>query len=187
MRILIAGLLGAIAMFVWTSIAHVATPLGTIGFSKISDEKPVLSVMDSSVGAKPGLYFFPWVDPSDPAMQHKTAVLEKTHGHGLLIYSPAGQNADTNMAPMLIKEFLKQFVQALIAAFLVSMMIGATFGMRVGAVTLISVSASIATNVSYWNWYNFPLDYTLVQMVIEIVSGLAAGIAIAWWLGRKTA
>ncbi len=187
MRILIAGLLGAIAMFVWTSIAHLATPLATIGFSKMSDETSALTALDSSVGTKPGLYFFPWVDPKDPAMVEKSAELEKAHSHGLLIYSPAGMNADANMTPMLIKEFVKQFAQALIAAFLVSMMIGATFGMRVGAVTLIGVSASLATNVSYWNWYHFPLDYTLAQIAIEVVSGLVAGVAIAWWLGRKTA
>ncbi len=107
MRILIAALLGAIAMFAWTSVAHLATPLATMGFSKMADEPAVLTALDNSVGSKPGLYFYPWVDPGDPAMQTKTATLEKAHGHGLLIYSPAGVNADTNMGPMLIKEFLK--------------------------------------------------------------------------------
>ena len=38
MRILLAGLAGAVAMFIWTSIAHMATPLGTIGFSQIPNE-----------------------------------------------------------------------------------------------------------------------------------------------------
>ena len=50
---------------------------------------------------------------------------------------------------------------------------------RVGVVTLISVSAGIATNVSYWNWYGYPLDYTVVQVLMEIVGGLVAGLAIA--------
>ena len=82
------------------------------------------------------------------------------------------------MTPMLIKEFLKQFVQALIAAWIVSM-IAAGFVTRVGVVTAIGVSAGIATNVSYWNWYGFPLDYTLAQIIIEVVSALVAGLAIA--------
>ena len=55
MRIFLAGLLGAIAMFVWTSIAHVATPLATIGISKIQNE-PAVHVRDAkrdrqSIGA----------------------------------------------------------------------------------------------------------------------------------------
>src|SRR5580704_16351603 len=66
MRILIAALLGAIAMFAWTSVAHMATPLAYIGFSPIPNEAPVLSAMETNIGAKPGLYFYPWLDPKDP-------------------------------------------------------------------------------------------------------------------------
>jgi hypothetical protein len=184
MRILIAGLLGAIAMFVWTSVAHLATPLAYIGFSAIPNEAPVLSAMESSIGAKPGLYFYPWANPRDPHAMDTASRLERTHGHGLLLYHPANTALDDNMAPMLVGEFLKQFVQALIAAFIVSLMVGASFLRRWGAVVLIGVSAAIATNVSYWNWYSFPLDYTLAAVFTEIVSALFAGLAIAWWLGR---
>jgi hypothetical protein len=49
------------------------------------------------------------------------------------------------------------------------------------------VSSAIAVNVSYWNWYNFPLDYTLAAITMELVSGIVAGAAIAFWLGRRTA
>lgn len=184
MRILIAALLGAIAMFVWTSVAHMVTPLGSTGFSRMADEPAALSALDRSVGSKPGLYFFPWVDPSDPAMQTKTAALEKAHGHGLLVFSPAGQNDDTNMMPMLVKEFAKQFVQALIAAWIASMIVGG-FGLRWAVVTGMFVSSAIAVNMSYWNWYHFPMDYTLAAMLMELVSGIVAGAAIAWWLGRS--
>jgi hypothetical protein len=186
MRILLAALAGAVAMFVWTGIAHVMTPLGTIGFSQIPNEAPVLSAMDGSIGARPGLYFFPWIDPADSRMADKMTALEKAHGHGLLVYHGPGQNLDSDMPPMLIKEFVKQFAQALIAAWVVSM-IAAGYVTRVGVVTLIGVSAAIATNVSYWNWYGFPLNYTVVQVFMEIVSGLVAGLAIAAIVKAKAA
>ena len=178
MRVLLAGLAGAVAMFIWTAIAHVATPLGTIGFSQIPNEAGVVQAMDSAIGAKPGLYFFPWVAPNDRKMMEKVAAAERAHGHGLLLYHGPGQNIDSDMSPMLIKEFLKQFVQALIAAWIVSML-AVGYVTRVLVVTLIGVSAGIATNVSYWNWYGFPMDYTEVQVLIEIVSGFVAGLAIA--------
>jgi hypothetical protein len=41
--------------------------------------------------------------------------------------------------------------------------------------------------VSYWNWYGFPLDFTEAAIIIEIVSAVVAGIAIAAVLPRKTA
>jgi len=187
MRILLAGLAGAIAMFVWTAVAHMATPLAFIGFSKMANEPAALHTMNSeNVGARPGLYIFPWVDPKDPKMMDKYAAAAKVNPTGLLLYRPVGQELGSDMAPMMIKEFLKQFVQALIAAWIVSM-IAAGFAARAGIVTAIGLSAGIATNVSYWNWYGFPLDYTMAQIAIEVVSGLVAGLAIAAVLPRKTA
>lgn len=184
MRILIAALLGAIAMFIWTFIAHMATPLASTGISQIPNEGPVLSAMQTSMGDHAGLYFYPWFDIKDPKAMEKSAAAQKTKPHGLLIYNPPGVNIDANMTPMLVKEFIKQFVEALIAAWIVSMIAG-SFGLRWGAVICIYVATSIATNVSYWNWYHFPLNYTVAQIIMEIVSGIVAGAAIAWWLGRR--
>ncbi len=186
MRILLAALAGAVAMFIWTSIAHVATPLGRIGFSQMPNEAAVLHPMGDAIGAKPGLYIFPWTDPNDPKMMEKYNDLAKTGPSGMLLYRPAGDLMGADMTPMLVKEFIKQFVQALIAAWIVSM-IAASFMSRTLAVTAIGLSAGIATNVSYWNWYGFPLNYTEAQIVIEIVSAFVAGLAISAVLGRKTA
>ncbi|MGH6870018.1 MAG: hypothetical protein ACREHE_00800 [Rhizomicrobium sp.] len=185
MRILIAGLLGAVAMFLWTFIAHMVTPLGSIGISQIPNEAQVMGDVQSGI-TRPGFYLFPWVDPNDPQMMEKSETLTKLHGTGYLAYTPPGMGTmeASNMSPQLIIEFLKQFVQTTVAALLVSMMLGLSFMGRVGAVTLTGVIAGIATNVSYWNWYGFPLDYTVAQLFIEVVSAFASGLAIAWWLGR---
>ncbi len=59
MRILRAGVLGGIVMFVWTSIAHMALPLGEAGINEIPNESAVLSAMQSSIGDKTCLYIFP--------------------------------------------------------------------------------------------------------------------------------
>jgi hypothetical protein len=186
MRILLAGLAGAIAMFLWTAIAHMATPLGAVGFHQVPNEPAVLKTMNDSIGMKQGLYFFPWVDMNDPKAMEKSEALEKTNPSGMLLYRGPGQGMDANMTPMLIKEFLKQFVQALIAAWIASM-IAASFMTRVCVVAGIGISAAIATNVSYWNWYGFPLDFTEAAIIIEIVSAVVAGIAIAAVLPWKTA
>ncbi len=59
MRIILAGVLGGIAMFVWTSIAHMALPLGEAGITEIPNEQVVLTAMQTNIGEKPGLYIFP--------------------------------------------------------------------------------------------------------------------------------
>jgi len=55
MRNLVAGILGGIAMFVWSSIAHVVLPLGATGVSQISNEQPLLDSMHATLGQSSGL------------------------------------------------------------------------------------------------------------------------------------
>ena len=184
-RILIAGILGGIAMFIWTSIAHTVLPLGHIGFSQMPQEAPVLSAMQASNGQQDGLYFYPWVDPKDPQMMQKSAAAMKANPSGLLLYHPAGHGM-TDMTKPLIGEFIKELIQALIAAYLLSLAaIGSYLG-RVGFVTLIGVAATITTNVSYWLWYGFPLDFTVAALITEGVGYFVAGLAIAYWTNRKS-
>ena len=119
------------------------------------------------------------------AMKSGCVWISTARGRGMSIsWIAAMRPGRADMTPMLIKEFLKQFVQCLIAAWIVSM-IAASFVMRAGIVTAIGVSAGIATNVSYWNWYGFPLNYTEAQILIEVVSALVAGLAISAVLPRK--
>jgi hypothetical protein len=55
MKILLAGILGAVAMFIWTSIAHMFLPLGEAGIAEIPNESAVLSAMQSNIGNQTGL------------------------------------------------------------------------------------------------------------------------------------
>jgi hypothetical protein len=59
MGILLAGILGGIVMFIWTSTAHMALPPGQAGIDEIPNESAVLSAMQSGIGDKTGLYIFP--------------------------------------------------------------------------------------------------------------------------------
>lgn len=58
-RVLLAGILGGIAMFVWSAIAHMVLPLGEAGFREIPDEQSVVGAMNSAIGDQAGFYIFP--------------------------------------------------------------------------------------------------------------------------------
>src|SRR5689334_9442149 len=58
-RVVLAGLLGGVAMFFWMSLAHVVLPLGETGVQEIANEPAVLSAMHAALGEKSGLYLFP--------------------------------------------------------------------------------------------------------------------------------
>lgn len=183
-RIGVAGLLGAIAMFIWTAIAHMATPLGYTGFSQMPNDGPVLSAMQAAAGDRTALYLLPNADPRTmgaPAAQKAYAEKTRTGPSGLLLYHPPGQYAEMSPA-VLMQEFLKQLVVCLVAAFLLAEAKLSKFWERAGFVAAIGVVGALETNASYRIWYGFPGDYTAAQIVISFFSYVFGGLAIAAWL-----
>ena len=183
-RILLAGILGGVAMFIWASLAHMVLPLGQTGIKEIPNEASVLSAMHSSLGEKSGLYMFPGMELGANASREQQHAAMEHYGEklaanpsGLLVYHPPGAKALTT--GQLVTEFLTELVEALIVVFLLAQTRLTSFGSRVGFVTLAGVLAAITTNISYWNWYGFPGSYTAAYMTIEIVGYLVVGILAA--------
>jgi hypothetical protein len=89
-------------------------------------------------------------------------------------------------AQMLIIECLKEVAVSLIAAFLLAQTVLTSYGARVGFVALTGLAAGLTTNISYWNWYGFPADYTTAYAATDIIGYAAAGLAIAAILKRRS-
>jgi len=191
MKILLAGILGGIAMFIWTSIAHMALPLGEAGLREIPNESTVLSAMQSSIGEQTGLYIFPGPgvgknatrQEKNEAMKHMGEKMA-TSPSGILMYHAPGR--PFTFGKWLGIEFGTELLEAILVVFLlVQTRIASSFG-RVGFVLVAGILAAIATNVSYWNWYSFPCVYTAGYMFIQIIGFLCIGIVAALVL-RKPA
>jgi hypothetical protein len=186
-RIVVAGLAGALAMFVWTAIAHLALPLGSTGFSQLQNEEPARAAMQAAAGRQSGLYLFPYMDPHNGDYKSSMAAYTqkaRTGPSGLLLYRPPG--GDKPMGPgMLLQEFLKQVVVCVIAAFLLAEAKLQKVWERAGFVAAIGVVASLETNASYRIWYGFPGDFTAAAILTSFVSYVVAGFAIAWIVDPK--
>lgn len=192
-RILLAGVLGAVAMFAWTSIAHMALPLGEAGMQNTMNDEALLNALKSTVENKPGLYIYPSMGlgpdathaQQSEAMQKYPAKLE-TNPSGFFIYHPPGSRP-MNMGKFLAIEFITELCEALLAVWLLAQTRIVTFGGRVGFVTAVGILAAIATNVSYWNWWGFPGSYTASYIFIQVVGFFLVGLVAAIMLRRVTA
>ena len=71
-RILLAGVLAGLAMYIWSSVAHIALPLGTVGLQQIPNEQAMLTSMSGSL-SQSGLYFFPFMSPGTSMQQQDPA------------------------------------------------------------------------------------------------------------------
>lgn len=192
-RIFLAGVLGAIAMFAWTSIAHMALPLGEAGVQNTMNDDALLTALKSTVNDKDGLYIYPSMGlgpdathaQRSEAMEKYTATLEKNPS-GFFIYHPAGSRP-MKMGKFLTIEFATELVEALLAVWLLAQTRLVTFGGRVGFVTAAGIMAAIATNVSYWNWWGFPGNYTGAYILIQVVGFFLVGVVAALMFRRVTA
>jgi hypothetical protein len=183
MRVLIAGVIGGIVMYIWASVAHVATPLASIGLKAMPNEAAAMAVLHQSLGDKPGLYFFPFMHGAasdSKAMAAQEAML-KSNPSGILAYQPPGT---PGLAPrQLITEFVLELVESVLAAVVLACAAG--FSRRLGIAVVVGIIAGMATNLSYWNWYGFDIDYTLANAFTELMKFVFAGAAIAWVLGWR--
>jgi hypothetical protein len=191
MKILLAGILGGIAMFIWTSIAHMVLPLGEAGIGEIPNESAVLSAMQSSIGDQTGLYIFPGLGVGkNPTRQEKGEAMkhmaEKIAGNpsGILMYHAPGR--PFTLGKLLGIEFATELLEAILVVFLLAQTRIASFAGRVGFVLVAGILAAIGTNVSYWNWYGFPGVYIANYMLIQVLGFLCVGIVAALVLRRSS-
>jgi hypothetical protein len=183
-RIVLAGVVAGIAMFVWTSLAHMVLPLGATGVQEIPNEAPALAALQNSIGNAHGLYLFPGFGlGTNPTMKQMNAAMPEhdkklaTSPSGLLIYFPPGRPAMSG--GQLATEFGNELAEALLAVFLLSLVRLRSYGARVGFVFVIGLISALPTNVSYWNWYGFPGNYTVAYTAIQVIGFLVVGLVAA--------
>lgn len=171
-RILLAGVLGGLALFLWGGLSHMVLGLGQVGVQNLPQQQTVMDTLKASV-PQSGFFFFPQVDSAGKVSP------EKVGGpFGIMIYHSSG--AGGSMTGQLINECILNIVVALLAAFLLSLAPGlAGYVPRVGFVTLLGLVVALMTNVQYWNWYSFPLNYTVAAISGSVIGFLIVGLIAA--------
>src|SRR5438067_8511093 len=150
-RILLAGLLGGVVMFIWNFVAHDLLPLGEMGVRIMTNEDAVTGALQTNLGDTSGLYFFPsgGLTPGATGEQKKAAMKKAEEqmaagAAGGLIYRP---KRIFNFPKRLGIEFVTEVIESLLAVFLLAQTGIRGFGGKVGFVLTTGILASIVTNV----------------------------------------
>ena len=190
-RIILAGFLGAIGMFIWTFLAHMVLPLGEAGIRELPNEQTVLTALQTGLADKGGLYLFPSLGIGDnPTREQKSEAMTRypeklaSNPSGFLIYHPTGARP-LAMGKWLTIEFLTELIEAVLAVFLLAQTRIISFGGRVGFIFTVGIVAALATNVSYWNWHGFPGIYTAAYITTQLVGFLCVGLIAALVLRKN--
>ena len=188
-RAFLAAILGGIAMFIWSFIAHDLLPLGETGMREFKDEAAMLDALKTNLGGGRGLYHFPGHKAGPNAMRQeksdaiKRAMEKAASGpSGMLLYHPT---REFTFGKLLGIEFATELLEAILVVFLLTQTRIESFGGRIGFVLVTGILAAITTNIPYWNWYGFPSNYTAAYMSIEIIGFLCVGLVAALLLKNR--
>jgi hypothetical protein len=179
---LLAGVLGGLAFFFWSFIAHDLLPLGKAGIKEIPNEQTVLSSMKANM-PEDGLYLLPGLGlPENASRAQQSAAMEarmhkvETGPSGLLAYHPA---LNFSFGRALGVELGTNILQVLLAVILLGQTSLVSFVARWRFITIVGVLAALSTNISYWNWYGFPGTYTLAYVCTVAMGFVFAGLVAA--------
>jgi hypothetical protein len=182
-RVFVAAIVGGIAMFIWSFIAHDLLPLGEIGVREFENEDATLDALKTNLGDTPGFYLFPGHHAGpNPTKEEKSEAIKRamekaaTGPTGVLIYHPNRQFA---FGKLLGIEFATELFEAILVVLLLAQTRIKSFGGRIGFVLIAGMLAAITTNIPYWNWYGFPSNYTAAYMLIEIIGFFCTGVVAA--------
>jgi hypothetical protein len=186
MRIFMAGLIGGVVFFLWAAIAHMVLPIGEMGMQRPTSEDAVIAAASANMSA-PGIYMVPGLtgeQMKDQAAVKAYSDKAKTNPYAFVVYQPQGKDG-TDMGRNLIIQFISDTLSAMVVAFVLGL--GAFgFSKRVFIATALGLFSWLAVNVPYWNWYRFPTDFTLGALLEQVLGWLLAGVAMAWFLGRRS-
>ncbi|PYK30782.1 MAG: hypothetical protein DME57_05875 [Verrucomicrobia bacterium] len=188
-RILLAGVVGGVVMFLWNFVAHDFLPFGKMGVRPMQNEDAVTSALQSNLADNSGFYIFPLggLTP-DATREQQQAAMKKAEEQaaagaaGILVYRP---KRVFNLPKRLVIQFATDVAEALLAVFLLAQTRINGFGGKVGFILTAGILAAITTNVPYANWYGFPKDFTLAQMIMTTVGFLLVGIVAGLILKPK--
>ena len=187
MRIIIAGLIGGIVLFIWGAVAHMALPIGEMGMKVAANQDATIATLQAAGDQGAGVYMIPGMAPEawrDEAARNAFIEKYRTSPSAFVVYDPAGNPAMASMGPNLVKQFVSDYFVALLAAWI--MAAGAfSFGTRVAMGAAMGLIAWFSISVPYWNWYQFPMDFTIGALLDSGLGLLIASIPMAWWLGRR--
>jgi hypothetical protein len=186
MRLLLAVVVGAIAVFVWGAVFWM-NPLPALVFQTAPDNAGSQMAIAEHFPAS-GVYFVP---SGEPGSEEFATLHEKGPVAMMFVQHDPGPA----MPPkVLAHSFANNIVTVFLLVLLTRMMLPAlrTYGSKVFFCTLVMTIGGITIHWGNLIWWRAPLPYTILEIAYIVGSGIIAGLVIGALVksstkGRETA
>ncbi len=184
-RIILAALVGGVVMFIWGALAWMVLPLHTPTIKEVPNEDAMRAVIRENI-KEPGFYELPgWGHHAGMTKEQQDAAMKvkeqkyKEGPRAVMVLLPDG--ADLFMSKTFVTGIVLNILVCLVAAWLLSKALGGlrSYGARVQFVTILGLFAGLAVHLMYWNWFEFPTNYTIACLADTVIGWTLVGLAIA--------
>ncbi len=185
MRILVASVVGALAVFMWGAISWAALDLWGDAAAKLADdaESKMVAALDAVLD-EPGVYFAPSMpEPAEGATAEEEAAAYEawaaTHREGPIAMVVYHEDGFEPMAPSIMGTGVAMdFVAALlVSAAMVA--VGGGYGRRFAVGLAMAVFAAVTGHGMYWNWFQFPDGWSSAMAADQIIGWTLASMFMA--------
>lgn len=178
-KLLLTALAGAIVAFTWGMISWMALPWHHDNFNALTDEVAVGQSLKANA-PKEGIYFLPYMAPEDHGnaeKEMKWAEDAAAGPFGFLVIVPDG--ITHNMGPSMAIQFFTVFIVALLLSIIIGKMNVTCPRGRAVFTMLAALTGALLSHGAHWNWWSFPINYTLVSIAEIAIQWLLAGFVMA--------
>jgi hypothetical protein len=164
------GILAGIILFIWSAISWMFIPWHNATLNGFNNEKAVSEIIVSNA-PKSGIY----VIPSPKMEMNQTEPNLKPY----VFISVNQEGISSSMVKPMVLSLIAEIIAAILVGWMLSKTTNLSYMRRVGFVLLFAIAASIITHGSYWTWFTFDTQYTLVGFGDMIIGWFLAGLVLA--------
>lgn len=190
MKILLkSGLLGGLIVFLWGAVSWMVLPFHAKTLNHFQDESAVQAVLTTNtLGA--GLYVLPHPEPEnarlpDLAAKQRALKRQRQMEYGpfaIVVFQPHGTGA---MLLLMARGLALKVLAAILMTWLLLQVGVVSYRRRVFLVMVTAMIGAILVNLEQWNWWAFPDDYVLLQMLDLLIGWFLAGLVMAKIVPQK--
>ena len=187
-KIVIAAVLGGLAMFIWGAISHMTLPLYNSALQKFANEDAVTQAIIANAPVS-GTYFLPnlptlLAGASEEQKRAADKAMEERSEKGPQMFAFIRVGPFGSFGTHLLGEFLSDVVAVLLVSWLFLRLGLSSMRNRLTAAIAIGFTIILSETMSQWIWYSSGFAFTLAETVDQVIGWLAAGFVIAKVLPR---
>ena len=178
-KFIVASLVGAVIMFVWSFLAWVVLPIHSTTYMYTPAQDAIMKVLAES-NLETGTYGMPSAPTPEEMMEVHESNVGKPGAAVFYIKEMPGMGA-----AMHIWGFVFNFIMVFAACMLLANNMTGSFFSRWWMVMMVAVIIIFGVHFMNWNWMGHTWNYTRDFVLDTAIGWGLTGLWLAWYLGRR--